>query len=68
MPSLKRFLIILLTLSPTLLPAHPGHPGPAEHSDVTHLIVGLVVALPALLGFSLWRRHHKPAVEKRSKK
>ncbi|MDA3874690.1 MAG: hypothetical protein PF795_12120 [Kiritimatiellae bacterium] len=68
MTFLKRLLSALLLLSPTLLLAHPSHPGPEAHGDLTHLIVGLVIALPALIGFILWLRHHTPAVEKRSSK
>ncbi|MEX2607259.1 MAG: hypothetical protein WD708_07935 [Kiritimatiellia bacterium] len=68
MNNIKQFILALILVSPALLRAHPGHPGPAEHSDITHLVVGLAISLPALLGFILWLRHHKAATVKRSKK
>lgn len=68
MTPLKLLLNSFFLLSPTLLLAHPGHPGPEAHGDSTHLIVGLAVSIPALLGYILWRRHRKPAVEKHSNK
>ena len=37
--------------------AHPGHPGPADHGDITHIIVGLLVALLLLAGTGLTLRH-----------
>lgn len=35
---------------PTVLLAHPGHPGPADHGEITHALLGLGVALIVLTG------------------
>jgi len=35
-------------MSSTLLLAHSGHPGPETHGDMTHFLVGLAVATPAI--------------------
>jgi hypothetical protein len=48
-----KMILITLSLLPTLLLAHSGHPGPESHGDAAHLILGIVVAFPLLflLGF-----------------
>ncbi|MGA0333330.1 MAG: hypothetical protein ACO3N7_11100 [Kiritimatiellia bacterium] len=42
-------LISLSALSPLSLLAHPGHPGAETHGDLTHVLIGLLVAVPAAL-------------------
>ncbi|WFB36776.1 hypothetical protein P3T73_03245 [Kiritimatiellota bacterium B12222] len=42
-------LLTSLILSPLALFAHSGHPGAANHGTETHLLMGLIVAVPALL-------------------
>jgi hypothetical protein len=44
----------------TLL-AHPGHPGPETHGSLTHLLVGLAIALPFALGGAFWLKRRKQA-------
>lgn len=68
---MKRTLFAL-TLLPALLQAHPGHPGPADHGDLTHALLGLLATLPVLGGTWLLlrarnRRLAKVAVRKDSR-
>ncbi len=53
---MKTLLLSLLCLASLPVLAHPGHPGPHAHGDATHLIVGLVAALPLLGTGALWLR------------
>ena len=49
---MNKIIPTLFACLSTLASAHPGHPGPEAHGDPTHLVVGLIAALP-LLGI-LW--------------
>ncbi|MCC5843388.1 MAG: hypothetical protein JJU05_03970 [Verrucomicrobia bacterium] len=42
----------LLCLAPSLAFAHPGHPGPADHGDITHALLSLGTAI--ILLTSTW--------------
>ena len=44
----------------TLL-AHAGHPGPDNHSSLTHIILGVAVSLPVMIGIGIWMRRRKQA-------
>lgn len=48
MNALKTKLLLFSALLAPSLFAHPGHPGPADHGDVTHAVLGLLLALPLL--------------------
>ncbi len=48
----------LLYLTPTLVFAHPGHPGPADHGDITHALLSLGTALVILTATWLILRTH----------
>lgn len=62
---MKKLILSLSVLSRGLLFAHPGHPAPEAHGDLTHLLVGLLIALPLLAGGALLalRNRSKAATE-----
>jgi hypothetical protein len=49
----------LFFLAPSLAFAHPGHPGPADHSDATHALLSLGVAVVLLAATGLILRAKK---------
>lgn len=58
----------LFSLLPLSVFAHSGHPGVVEHGNLTHLLLGLAVALPAALILrSLWLRKAEKAAAKARK-
>jgi len=66
---MKKILTTAFCTLPGLLLAHPGHPGPANHGNLTHALLGLLISLPLL--FTSWmilrarnRRHAREAVRK----
>ena len=62
------FMKLFVVLSTLALPlfAHTGHPGPHGHGDLSHLLLGLVVALPFALTATLWALRRKQAAEKQT--
>lgn len=49
--------LVKLSILPVAIWAHPGHPGPADHGDLTHFMLGTLLALPLLAGIWLTLRH-----------
>lgn len=55
----KTISFSLFFFSATVLLAHPGHPGPADHGDLTHFLLGTLLALPLAAGAWLGFHHFK---------
>ncbi len=55
---MKSTLLILALLISQLASAHSGHPGAADHGDLTHVVIGLLFTLPlGALSWGLLRLH-----------
>jgi|GEM_PF-2177331 len=56
---MKTKLILFSSFTASLAYGHSGHPGPESHGDLTHLVLGLLAALPLLGGVWLVTRYRK---------
>ena len=45
---MKKTLVTLFALCPLAALAHPGHPAPADHGDLAHVLWGVALTLPVL--------------------
>jgi len=67
MSYLNRLFFTLFFIAGTVH-AHPGHPGPSDHGNFTHFVLGLAIALPLALGLVFWMRHRKAAAARITRK
>jgi len=49
---MKYLISILFVSLATIVTAHTGHPGPEDHGNATHFLLGVLVGLP--LAWGLW--------------